>query len=822
LASVLTIAGSTVNRPGSHVLINRLTHSLDVPDCLEFVELNATLPGTYAPEQAVTLDVDGTREFTGWIFGRSIGGIGVECPSVGYRCFDLRFGAALIAVTASDGTGIMRFNLPTTDDYYQSTAAGQSIGDILAAVFAQHSTQLGAIGISTDATTTSQLAALTVVTPPGEPVYIQGNSLWMQCLQLVQQWYASKYCLWINPLGKIRCIDTTTLTAQTLTLDTDPVILDSISEDTDECYTQVVLRGAADVEPYYASLLEGTLIDPNTGANEAAWNIYDFLYPPNAFSTGTINSQTSTTVTITSDSTSEHWGVNYWSGIQAQIAVVNPAITGLATLTGAEWKTIISNTALTAGGTSVITVDSPFANTGFTRYAIRGQPAASSDVYRKYTFKWRYAAQHLVKKFAHSVPWSPSQGTIGSTLFPQAVIVSPPQVGSASFVQWPLDFEVVPFDGTNDGYIRFYEPTVDVVAGNGGQLGQALITGGASVTKPTDIIVVVPYSRGALQAIEPLSGGTPTYSGTAYTRFGIQRPLYREYPDWIDKGNLAAMQTLASQILDTVSNVVQEGSLTYLGKYSAALVGGNWPLALNIAKATGTTGFESMAAPVRTMTLEYPQQGAPLWVTRLSFSTRRQQYSGDRLYVHPAYAYQGGFFAGAQGMQGGQLNMVGAAGYTPEALGLDRSAMELSGYDPSAMQEEPRRQRRRRAGSDMLSGADVAKAPDAADTYRADTERATVDADQAENQRRYLARQEAKRPDISRQPRPGELVYGGQGAGGLASQPASDADRIAKDQALSAKRLQARRDRQQTAKLAATKRKQSPRADELDEQTGGG
>jgi hypothetical protein len=357
-------------------------------------------------------------------------------------------------------------------------------------------------------------------------------------------------------------------------------------------------------------------------------------------------------VTITSDSATETWGVNYWSGIQAQIGVINPVITGLADLTGMEWKTVISNTALTAGGTSVVTVDSAFANTGYTRYAIRGQPAGSSDVYRKYTFKNRYVAQHLAKKFAHSVPWSPSQGAVGSTLFPQAVIVSPPQVGSASFVQWPLDFEVVPYDGTNDGYIRFFEPTVDVVAGNGGQLGQALITGGASVTKPTDIIVVVPYSRGALQAIEPLSGGTPTYGGTAYTRFGIQRPLYREYPDWIDKGNLTAMQTLASQILDTVSNVVQEGSLTYLGKYGSALVGGGWPFALNIAKATGTTGFEAMAAPVRSAVLEYPQQGASLWVTRLGFSTRRQQYSGDRLYVHPAYAYAGGWFAGGSAGNG--------------------------------------------------------------------------------------------------------------------------------------------------------------------------
>ena len=42
MASVLTIAGTVVNRFNAHVLINRLTHSLDGPDEMEFAELNAT------------------------------------------------------------------------------------------------------------------------------------------------------------------------------------------------------------------------------------------------------------------------------------------------------------------------------------------------------------------------------------------------------------------------------------------------------------------------------------------------------------------------------------------------------------------------------------------------------------------------------------------------------------------------------------------------------------------------------------------------------------------------------------------------------------
>jgi len=155
------------------------------------------------------------------------------------------------------------------------------------------------------------------------------------------------------------------------------------------------------------------------------------------------------------------------------------------------------------------------------------------------------------------------------------------------------------------------------------------------VVQATDIQVAVPYSRGTLTAQAPVSG----YSGTAYTRFGVQRTLYRDYPTWFDFGSTSNMLLLAQAILATVSNVVQEGSVTYFGLYSTALnnhVAGT-PIALDLAGFTATTSFEGMAAPVREVTLEMPQSGAAGWITRLRFSTRRQQYSADRLYVHPMF-----------------------------------------------------------------------------------------------------------------------------------------------------------------------------------------
>lgn len=653
MASFLVIAGVTIDREATHVRLNRITHSLDRPDELEFTEGEGIFPGAFAPESTVSLTVDGVLEFSGWIFSRSYQGAGTGSIQIGYRCLSLRYGAYLIPVTASDGAGVMAFNLPTTDQDYSSTEAGLSVGTILSQVFAQHASQLGGLGISTDGTTGTQLAALTVVSP--DPVYVQGNNLWVQVEQILMQWYGSKYALWITPAGKIRVTDTTTLTAETLTFGLDPFVLDNLVEDTSECYTQVVLRGSADIEAAYVSLIEGTLIDPHAGADETAWNINDFLYPPNAFSTGAINSNTSTTITLHSDNALEHWPVNYWSGVQAEIDAID---TISVNLDGHNWRRIISNTALVAGGTSVITVDRPLTTNTFDRYAIRGQPSASSGVYREYTLKNTYVAQHLQHRFNHSFPWSPSQGTLMQTLFPQAVVCSTPAVGGASVVQWPLNFEVVPWNGTTGGYIRFYQPTVTVVGGND---QAALIAGGAAVTHPADIIAMLPFSRGTLQAQAPVSG----YSGTAYTRFGVQRTLYRDYPSWLDRADITSLTTLAGQILDTVSNVVQEGSVTFLGKYSTALVGGSWPIALNLAKEDATIGFESMHAPVRQMSLEWPQSGASPWVTRLSFSTRRQIYSGDRLYVHPMYQ-EGGFFGGVTDILAPGAPVMGAGpAFTP-------------------------------------------------------------------------------------------------------------------------------------------------------------
>jgi len=629
-ASILTIAGSAVNRPTAKILLNRWKLNLDGPDELEFSELAANLPGTFAPEQAVTLSIGGTTVFSGWIFWRGPSGFTRESGTIGYRALSLKFGAYLIPITASDGTGTMVFNLPSTNINYQPTEAGLSVGTILSQLFAQHSAQLGAIGVTTDSTTATQLSALTVVPP--DPVYIQGNRLWSQVDQLMQLWYGSRYAVTITGTGLIRCIDTTTLTPQTLTFGTDPILLDAISEDTSECYTQVINRGRDNVEPAYLALSNATLVDPHAAAGdnlEASWTINNYLNSGTGTDHGTVTSMSSTTLTVQSSNGSLTWAANYWSGIQAQVSAINASSTGLAMT---EYRRITANTALTAGGTSILTVDIPFSSSGYTTYKIFGTPPGVSQAYRRLNIANTYIAQHLVNQFNYAVKWAPFQGQVQQTWYPAGVII-----GSSGGVPWsfPASFEIVPYDGTNNGYILFYQPWVTYFNSQA-----ALLAGGSHVQQATDIQMVLPYSRGTMSVSYPSSG----YAGTAFSRFNVQRTLIRDYETWWDQGSATAMTTLAQQIHATVSNVVQEGQITYIGQYLAALTPGS-PIALNLANFTGTTSYEAMAAPVRTASLEWTQTGGSFWATRLGFTTKRQMYSGDRLYVHPSYA-QGGALSG--------------------------------------------------------------------------------------------------------------------------------------------------------------------------------
>lgn len=649
MSSVLTVGGQVVDLDNSRTSIQRLTLSVDQPDALEFGQAGVALPFAWACATPVTLEIDGTLVFKGDIESVHSGNIGDGEIGVGYRCYGLKWLAGKVPVTNPlDGTGTVRFNLPSTDPDFIESLTGMSVGAILKYLFDGHATALATVGVT--GYNAADLTPLSIVPPAMNGVLIQGSSFIDQCEYFLQNWYA-QFVLYIPADGIIRVVDSTAFTAATYTLDSDPVTLDDISRDTTQCYTRVVIRGFALVEAAYLSLADGTLKEAFTASDKLAWTWSSFASPGGAISDGTIQLVTSTQITVQSADPAQTWDVNYWNSIEAVCQVVNPAVTGIAFT---ENRQITANTALAAGGTATLTFDTPLNNSGYTVYHIWGQPPKVSDTWRLYDIVPTYVAQHLVKQSPRSYPWRPTDAEVVQVNSAAAVICWSSS-GQKPFIEFPALFELLPATGQ----VRFTQPVVRTF----GTLSK-LQKGGSNVDGiPDDIKVLVFYSRGTLEAVYPPDDGdgNPVYAGTGNTDDGVTLTLYRDYPQWMWGNDLSSYQQLAQQIWNTVSTTLVSGTLTYYGKLEAALTLGT---AVNIARVGGTTGLESINAAVRTVSLEWPQTGPTPWITRLSFSTVRRPFSGDALYAHPMFA-GGPAFAGSIDMSGAGIaaTLAGSLGY---------------------------------------------------------------------------------------------------------------------------------------------------------------
>ena len=314
------------------------------------------------------------------------------------------------------------------------------------------------------------------------------------------------------------------------------------------------LPGAAEVEGAYVSQADFTLVPAWSSDDQAAWDLAAYNTPGNGISDGTITALSSTQCTVKSNSATQTWTANYWNGIFGQITCINPASSSIAFT---EWRTVTACTALTAGGTAVITFDRPLENSGYTKYHLFGKPPGVSQVWRLYRIVPNYVAQHLVDRFPYGFVWQQSDMSVQTIWFPCAVIGWGPPAATNLLnvvIGAPAGMQVLPATGQ----VLFNTPTVCWF----GTPAKLQIGGAAVDGVPTDIRVVVPYSRGVLTApAPPDSGGSPTYAGTAYTRDGIERTVVRDYPDWRWAGDTSSYATLAANVLETVQDVVFEGAL---------------------------------------------------------------------------------------------------------------------------------------------------------------------------------------------------------------------------------------------------------------------
>lgn len=808
MATVLTIDGSAVDRTAAHVTLGSLDLSVEDPERLTFTELCvAGGPGSWSEGQSCVLTIDGTDYFIGVVTAAHPSAMGGGSISVNYSAIGLRWLVNTIWISASDGTGYMAWNLPGTDPDYLPSNSGQTLGAILTQILVQHTSQLAAIGLAgSPPYSTTELAALTVV--PNAPIVVSGR-LMSAIADLISQWAPKYWCYCSAIDGKIHIQDTLTLPDTTLTLDSDPVTLDSLGKSHQECYTKVIIRGNADVQGAFLSLGYNTLQAGWTAAQQAAWTIADYNQPRGAFDKGNINSMSSTTLTVASFDATRTWALNYWNGIGAVVYAINPLAPGI---TCQEQARVTACTALTAGGTSVLTLDHALQNSGYTKYEIRGTRTAMSEVWRKFNIVPTYVAQHLARRFQRPVPWSPNDSITTYTIAPQGnVCWSNLPGGGPPFNEFPLPFEMVLYDangvtaqatvtatisagavtgftslvggsgypissttiavsimggggtgatahatsnssgvitsvtldtggsgyttapfvtiGVNNGYIMFYQPITAVYVSQAVQQ-----QGGSAVPAPGDVKVLVPYSRGALTATAPAS----SYEGTAFTVDGVERTMYRDFPNWRDSGDAVNMGIIAQESLDAVKDTVIEGSMTYYGKALSWLTLGK---SLNIARDGGTTGWETLAAPVKSVSIEY-QNRAVEWAMKLSFSTRRKPFSGDRMYAPVPYA---------QGHGGGNAGF-GAAMATGTAASM--AGMREAGA--GMMDQEGGGAPVPMFGGDSGTAAGRGKAsqagkPRAVDRSMGkaikDQEAGEIDRDQAENARRTAARERERMPE---------------------------------------------------------------------------
>jgi hypothetical protein len=658
--SILTVNGTSYNQLG------RKTHGLcvdvwgwdvDSDYFLEFHEVIGRPQPFFTGPFSVTLQdfqpgPGANLRFTGDIVTVQPSW-GVMGRTWGYSCQGFKYRANQFPVVAIDGSTLQKYNLPASDDDYIASLSGQSIGQIIAAELTRNAASLTAAGITTDATTTSQLAALSLV--PSDPVMVQGERFWSALEQQLQRWLRNARLI-ILPSGLVRVVDVTTGAAHSLTLGSDPVDPPLFSRSWQHCAPRTKVIGRGNVAPGYLSMGLGTITKSWSAADETAWKLSDFESPHGGTDSGTVTSVGGpVTVTVKSADASLALPVNYWNGLQAWVHLRKNTGTGI---TYQESRPIAASTALTAGGTYTLTLGYALDNSAagaWDHYQIVGTLGTAAidprnNVYRLMNVNdpGGLVKNHLVKAFPVDVPWTYLNNAA-------SIMVRTPQVaimkgGSGR----PYTFRVLP----STGQILFDFPYVKLFNSD-----TVLAAGGAGVVQPDDIIFLLAYSRGGLSVAFPADvAGVPQYNGTSYSA-GLVRTGYVSVDSFAYQGNTALVGNLAQMVNVSTRDTVIEGVVRYKGAYPTVYDPSGGHL-LNIAAVSYTTGDESLAIPVRSLAVRYQPDGGTglIYQVEMKCSTKREPRTGDDFYTHLSVLGSGQGPLGAAGaLGGGGWNPFGVA-----------------------------------------------------------------------------------------------------------------------------------------------------------------
>ncbi len=579
--------------------------------------------------------------------------------------------------------------------------------------------------------TVSDCAALTVI-PPFQLSFC-GERL-LQSVESVVQTCHPNHWLYVDPTGTIRILDQRLCTNNTVTLGgSDPRwLMPNLHRDHSDSYSQLIVRGDVDVSGVYLSVLPSTMtgtivyngplsggVNVNTGgliadfafagyttnaAAIAAWtpSSYQQLSLQGGQDQGSCTCSSTTQVVITSSNTALTLTADELdqtaTGLHAILTVLSQVTSGLQQLFS---TLVIANTAMTAGGTSTLTVATPLPSTAYNAYFLTFSSQAGNVVYRRYLAVDPTIGAQLQQYFPYQFAMRNSAGAAEALTSAPVGMVLWSASGSAPWNEADFSVTVDPESGT----ILFPSPT-------------ALVYGGGTVTPPSNVMAFLPVANGDLQVASP---GFGIYAGTLYTVEGIERTRTITLREWTSQGTNTNIQIFCNEQFDSIKNVVVEGKLDYLGLPTLYLTPGQ---AVSIAGAGYTTGYESLALPVSSIEVMFhPGPDGTSYYSSLELSNRRQRYSGE-VYTRPAAPGQmlGGEFGSGyaeawdRGIAGFlEVQRAGAEGVTGAIGELGGGAAgAIGGFssqpDDLAMPPEARSGNQRRENREELRQARIGEA----------------------------------------------------------------------------------------------------------------
>jgi hypothetical protein len=467
------------------------------------------------------------------------------------------------------------------------------------------------------ATTVADLLAM-VFQPPG-PVYFGGEKLLGGVDGFLSTWCAN-YLMTVEPGGDLRFADMRLYANTTLTLGTDPIRPSGISRDLSECFQRVLVRGASLAEMFKFSTKLGTLSDSpfahdalSVAAAKAAWVPDDYFRPEKGKGRleGTCTCPSTTTVTVTSAISTIAFASNEWdqttTGRHGMLTLTYAAAADVNM--GAQ-RQVVSNTAMTAGGTSTLTLDRALPHLLYDHFTMTGLSRGASAVWIDYALP-AWAGPKVTLQSYLPMPLKYAGGNAETLISTATGVIRWSSSGNPPYQEGISGITI----DAGSGIIRFNYPT--------------RLTAGK---EPDDVEVWIPIYTSVNHAIWPAdsAGPTPNYDGTSYTVNGLTKTLTVTVNAWRDPANLAGMLLYAADMLDSVKDAVCEGTITYLGLYEPALAPGN---AYSVTGTGYTTGWEGLSLANVETQLEWSVDGLS-HVTTIRVSSRRAHFSAEA-FMHP-------------------------------------------------------------------------------------------------------------------------------------------------------------------------------------------